>query len=145
MGNFSNRVLVEPSDVGVGTLLVGNCITTSSICTVLYKGEVLRWGRGYMMFNCLHAVFVRLNECELAVKSRAIGTQISLILVLVLLAWCCCATLNNFCALCCCNFSYFHCFETSPLETSRRLCMIKKSLSKIVRNHLQSNPQFCHP
>ena len=48
-GNFSNRVLGEPSDVGVGTLLVGKCITSSSSCTALYKGEAERWGAVYIM------------------------------------------------------------------------------------------------
>ena len=40
MGNFSKKVLGEPSNVGVGMLLVGNCITSSSSYTVLYKGKL---------------------------------------------------------------------------------------------------------
>ena len=37
-----------------------------------------------MMFNCLHVVFIRLNECELVVKSRALGTQVSLVFILTI-------------------------------------------------------------
>ena len=36
-------MLGEPSDVGVGTLPVGNHVTALSSCTVLYKGEAERW------------------------------------------------------------------------------------------------------
>ena len=50
--NFSKKVLGEPSDVGVGTLLVGNYVTASSSCTALYKGEAERWGEFYTMINC---------------------------------------------------------------------------------------------
>ena len=41
-GNFSNRVLGQPRDVGVGTLLVGKYITTSSSCTALFTEEAER-------------------------------------------------------------------------------------------------------
>ena len=41
-GNFSENVLGEPSDSGVGTLLVSNCSTTSSSYRVHHKGEVKR-------------------------------------------------------------------------------------------------------
>ena len=38
-GNVLRKVLGEPSDVGVGTLLVRTCITALVSCTVLYEGD----------------------------------------------------------------------------------------------------------
>ena len=40
-------MLGEPSDVGVGALLVGKCVTASVSCTVLYKGDAERKGNSY--------------------------------------------------------------------------------------------------
>ena len=40
-------MLGEPSDVGVGTLLVRKCITALVSCTVLYKGDAERKGNSY--------------------------------------------------------------------------------------------------
>ena len=59
-GNVLRKVLGEPSDVGVGTLLVGKHVTASVSCTALYKGEAERWGeRLYnVMFNCFKIMHV---------------------------------------------------------------------------------------
>ena len=51
-GELPDRVLGEPRDVGVGTLLVGKYVTASSSCTALYTEEAERWGNGYAM-QCL--------------------------------------------------------------------------------------------
>ena len=47
-GDLSKKVLGEPSDVGVETILAGDHVTTSSSFTVLRKGETERLG------GCLH-------------------------------------------------------------------------------------------
>ena len=44
VSNISKKVLEEHSDVVVGTLRVGNHVTTSSSWMVLYKRETERWG-----------------------------------------------------------------------------------------------------
>ena len=44
MDNFSGKVLVEPSDGGVGTLIVGDFNTTLTSCTVRHKGETVNGG-----------------------------------------------------------------------------------------------------
>ena len=52
VGKFSKRVLGEPRDVGVGTLLVDDYVTSSSSCTALCKGEAERWGTVHTKMNC---------------------------------------------------------------------------------------------
>jgi len=54
-------VLGEPSDVGVGTLLVGKYITASGSCTVLYKGDA---ERGIVMIFNIYYIFTVELYCE---------------------------------------------------------------------------------
>ena len=57
-GNFSEKVLGETIDVGVGTLLVRNFSTASSSYTARCEGQTKKMGGKHLhkLMDCLHVV-----------------------------------------------------------------------------------------